>query len=74
MSWSLGSVERKGHALELEGDGSTIDGGDVVCVLEELVQIRVVCGLDSPAVGGVSKGGVRVVDREVHKVCGTLRS
>ena len=66
MTGTLGPVERKGHALELDGDGGSVGGGDVVRFIEELVEVGVVGRLDRPAARGVREGGICVVDSEVH--------
>ena len=64
----LGTVDGKGHAVELDGGGCAVRGGDMVRLLEELLAVGVGVGLDGPAVGGVGEGLVGVVDGEVHKL------
>lgn len=72
MSGALGAVERKGGAGELEGHGRAVGGRDMVRALEELSPVRVAVGLDGPVVR-VAKGGVGVVDSEVHPSSGRER-
>ena len=67
VAGALGPVERKRRARELERHGRLVLCGDMICPLEEPVEVRVVLGLYGPAIGRVDEGGVGVVNGEVHR-------